>query len=258
MSDVLRLIDGDADDWECRVLRSALVDAPDPLVKERVMLAVAGTAATVAAGASTAAVMGAQATASASVKGAVSTALLMKWLGGGFVAGVIAASSVRVLTPPEKPESAVASGSAIVNAAERPHRQDVVRLRPPEPISASVPVSLPSPSKALAARPAPSTRAFEAARVKLSDELASLDRARAKLSSGDAGGALSLLDVHQKEYAGGTLAPEAEVLRIRALLGAGNAAAAAARADAFLSANPQSPHAARVATLLERARSVEK
>jgi hypothetical protein len=94
---------------------------------------------------------------------------------------------------------------------------------------------------------APAARADRAtSQSALAAELAALDQARARLDSGDASGALSLLDDYSRTYPRGRLALEAEVLRIDALAKKGQSAAAAKRAEAFLRRHPNSVLASRV------------
>jgi len=85
-----------------------------------------------------------------------------------------------------------------------------------------------------------------AAGVTLTQELVALDAARAKLSGGDATGALSLLTTYQRAYPHGNLRVESEVLRIDALAALGRRGEARRRADAFLGRHANSPLAARV------------
>jgi hypothetical protein len=84
----------------------------------------------------------------------------------------------------------------------------------------------------------------------LTAELGALDAARSRLSSGDAPGALSLLDEYARTYPRGRLLLEAEVLRIDALAKSGQRAAAKRRAEAFLTRHPNSVLASRVRTYL--------
>ncbi|WP_437586253.1 hypothetical protein [Sorangium sp. So ce1000] len=80
----------------------------------------------------------------------------------------------------------------------------------------------------------------------LEAELGALDAARTMLSSGNARGALSLLDAYSRAHPRGRLGLEAEVLRIDALAKSGRADAASQRAAAFLRKHPNSVLASRV------------
>ena len=70
--------------------------------------------------------------------------------------------------------------------------------------------------------------------------------ARGALRGGDAAGALRKLDELGTRFPGGVLAQEREALAIEALYTTGQRAAASARAEAFLRAYPNSPHATRL------------
>jgi hypothetical protein len=82
------------------------------------------------------------------------------------------------------------------------------------------------------------------------DEVATLDQARTVLGHGDPARALSILDEYARRFPRGALAPEAAVLRIEALVAAGDRAAATRAAQSFLRANPSSPYAQRIESLL--------
>jgi hypothetical protein len=84
--------------------------------------------------------------------------------------------------------------------------------------------------------------------VTLADELASLQRARAALRSGDAKQALRELDHYDFVLGGRQLKAEASLLRIEALSRAGQVDVAAAQARRFVQQNPNHP-------LVDRARS---
>ncbi len=81
-------------------------------------------------------------------------------------------------------------------------------------------------------------------------ELAALEQARSALESGDAARALSWLDAYRVRFPRGSMAPEAAVLRIEALVRTGDMDAAERVGDAFLAGQPQSPYAARIRSLI--------
>jgi hypothetical protein len=86
----------------------------------------------------------------------------------------------------------------------------------------------------------------------LSDEVAALQVARTALAGHDAGAALAALDRYKNRYPQGRLAPEATVLRIEALIERGDRAQANALAERFEAANPKSPYAERIRSILSR------
>jgi TolA-binding protein len=128
---------------------------------------------------------------------------------------------------------------------------------PAEPVVASAvePTSAaPTPPKvrlAPVAR-APIAPAAGAAAPSLAEEIATIDRARRALYDHDAHGALRALDEHDRRFPSGALAPEAQVLRVEALLAAGDRPGAEAVANRLLAASPSGPQAERVRMLLRR------
>lgn len=85
---------------------------------------------------------------------------------------------------------------------------------------------------------------------RLREEAAAIDAARELLTLGDAAGALVQLEAYQRRFAGGELREEALLLRIEALVRAGDRTTASAVARHFLKAYPASVHVDRVAALL--------
>lgn len=117
----------------------------------------------------------------------------------------------------------------------------VVSVQPTSPEGAPTPLE-PSPG---------STRGIQPSHETLSEELALLDSARARLAAGDASGTLWRLDEYAQGFARGALQPEAMFLRVQALYQAGQHSAAAQVSRHFLNQYPTSPHADRVRALME-------
>ena len=86
---------------------------------------------------------------------------------------------------------------------------------------------------------------------RLREERAMLEEARDALRRGDAAGALHKLEQARARFPGGVLVQEREALAIEALSRTGQRAAASARAAAFLSAYPTSPHATRLQSFVQ-------
>jgi TolA-binding protein len=128
---------------------------------------------------------------------------------------------------------ASAGGAHAAAISTAPPPRDEARTDPPPP-----PAIAPPPA-AVASSPA-----------RLADEIALLDRAEAAVSRGDFRGALAQLGEHYRRFPAGTLTQEAEVLRIRALLGAGRRDDAQARARRFLGLHSDGVLAAKVRSLL--------
>ncbi|MGO8992546.1 MAG: tetratricopeptide repeat protein [Polyangiaceae bacterium] len=126
--------------------------------------------------------------------------------------------------------------SAITSAGMTPPPSDLAQPSP-RVVAAAV-HELPPPS--------PSTSSSFGA------EVSSLDRARTQIDLGQPAAALSLLDAYVARFPHGAMAPEATLLRIQALLMAGDHSAATRVADDFTARNPKSPYATRLHTLFDR------
>lgn len=84
----------------------------------------------------------------------------------------------------------------------------------------------------------------------LSEQVRSLDRARVALGAGDSSAALVEIAHYRKTWPEGVFLTEASVLEIEALAKRGERSLAAARAQAFVAAHPDSPQAERLRTLI--------
>jgi TolA-binding protein len=77
----------------------------------------------------------------------------------------------------------------------------------------------------------------------LAEEMRLLDAARRVLASGDPQSALSTLVKYERAFPHGALRPEASVLKVRALLAAGDRAGAEALGQRIIEQAPRSEHA---------------
>jgi hypothetical protein len=123
----------------------------------------------------------------------------------------------------------------------------------PESVNAQQPVIVlaaaePTPAPA----PAVVARAAEPARAGIREELALLDAARTALAEHEAARALRLLDQHAEQFTRGRLTPEADALRIDALVQRGAADKAQRLSKRFLERHPTHPLAAHVATIVQQ------
>jgi hypothetical protein len=153
-----------------------------------------------------------------------------------------------VAEPPiwnEPPVSPVTGPEPAAIAPSKPTAPPLVSFSSHEPPGGSL--SRPSlPSAVPPTAPAPR-------RAPLAREITLLDGAERAERQQDHRAALARLDEYGREFPDGALLAEAEVLRISALFGAGDAATARARARAFLAGSAPSPLTARVASMLSRA-----
>lgn len=254
--------------------------------------AVSAAATTIAGSASAAGSAGASGAGVAGAAAKAETIALLKWILGGALAGVTTIGAYEYARPgeeargsapapavdipamraPEAGRGARAGDAAILeeeaaNDAEpasepqRAPRIEPIRgpaisqpaaagtdARAPE-ASAEPPPAANTPLEAAVASAAP---AAPPRASPLTAEIASLDRARRAISARDAARALRELDRHGAEFPAGVLGPEATVLRIEALVLAGQRASARALADALLKSPANAAHATRVESLLRR------
>ena len=213
------------------MLRAAASEQPDPAAVNRTLAAI-----------------GAGVPATASVAAATGMSAVVKWgIGVGvcalLVAGGLAlrhASAVRATAP-----------AAIAPPAAAPLPADTIPTTDPPVTSATAPSATAAASvMAAAPPPAPASTSAKSSASSLTDEVAAIDAARATLDQGDARGCLAKLDAYQRAFPRGALWQEATVMRIDALLRAGDRKGARALADRFLARNPASPYSARIRSLV--------
>ncbi|HEX6276523.1 MAG TPA: hypothetical protein VFZ53_25955 [Polyangiaceae bacterium] len=227
----------DTDETLRRLVRAGRNDGPSA---ESLRAAAPAIAALLAASATTtiATAIAGSGTAGAAAFGAknsLASVLLIKWFGYGVLAGgaVVAAANVPRLTGPP-PEAGV---RPVVSVPRRSPEPPVPRPRrvPAEPVAA-------------VASSAASSRA--SSRLDLAREIVLLDRARAALAAGAPRRALEALD-ELSRLSARALAPEATVLRVRALLAVGSQGQARAVVEDFARRAPGSPQVGVLRGLLE-------
>lgn len=246
-----RLLDSAQNPNARALLRAGLEEGPKPAAVRATALAL-GVTASVAL------------TAPATAMVAPSLALMTaKWVAVGTLAGVTLAGAINAITtqvdsappappaapprPSSAPRSQTAAPPVVAEAAAMPDRPaDVTPLvRAPSSVSAPTPIT--SSPRADASR---QSTAMLPERADLAVEVANIDAARRALSKGDAGIALQQLEQYYGRPRTGTLDREAQLLRIDALLRAGQTASAHQLAEQYLASYPQDPHAARLRGLV--------
>jgi hypothetical protein len=138
--------------------------------------------------------------------------------------------------PTTEPAPTAAEGVAAPATSAEPARTN------PSPV-ANAPVTAPTSKLRVNLLPRGATPS-------IAREVESLDAARTRLHLGDARGALSALDQYDADAPRGALSQEATLLRIQALVKAGDPAAARRLGLRFLAAHPGTPHAERVRALI--------
>ncbi|MGA2449044.1 MAG: hypothetical protein ABTD50_10240 [Polyangiaceae bacterium] len=203
------------------------------------------------------AISGGQAAAASLV--AKSVLVSSKWLAVVSLTGVVAVSGTLVVQHIHGTPVTAGVPARSASTSRAPAR--VVSVRSPEipPAPATMFVATPSaPSLAVPSAPAsptveaagPVVRATAPAAPSFALELSTLDQARAAVADGEPARALSILGEYSAQFPRGAMGPEAAVLRVEALLSAGDRAAAERVARAFLQNNPTSPYGPRVKSLL--------
>ena len=179
--------------------------------------------------------------------------------GGLVVIGVLASIVVAVRERP-RPQSidggdARAPAVAPSNPAASPPPGNPTESEQLPPASAAPPrVAVedlpPAPSSRTAPGPSPSSSAASAeAKDSFREQLAMLESARHSLSQGRAEECLTTLRRYDAKYPSGLFTTEARVVRIEALIAAGQPESARALARGLLASDPHGPYADRLRSL---------
>lgn len=250
MTDPTPLLESSTNTATRALLRTGLGDAPPPEALSRVTAALGLTAGAVAVAAPAAATVNGAAVAaagSASQASGSSALVLGKWLlaglaGGAFVSGT--ASVVERVHSGSAPHAPAAATSIRGNVATRGPGVVVDALpmapvaEPPAPaVTTAGEAARVGTNTPKVASSRPSSSDTETSRA-LGVEALRIDAARQALASGDARRALAELDAYQRAKVVGVLDREAALLRIRALVAAGDGARAAQLARDYLDRRP--------------------
>ncbi|XXX73230.1 hypothetical protein WMF30_36835 [Sorangium sp. So ce134] len=252
MSEPRRMLEESDSPLERALLSAGASYQTSPETRAKTLAALGlASAAALSAGAAAPAAVSAAGTATASSSLAVKlgwTKILVALSTVGVLAGIPAGYLAWRGQQAPEPVAVHRFGGALAGPIERA----AVRPAPPAPAAAmeaveARPEAVPAPARAgggaAPTRVDPKPSASGAA---LQAELSALDAARSTLASGNAQGALALLDAYSREHPRGRLGLEAEVLRIDALAKSGRLDAASQRAKAFLQRHPNSVLASRV------------
>jgi len=218
MKDPRRLLDGDGTE-EQRVLLSAAV-LEEPTLEGRARL------------------LGALGVTSASV-GELPTVQAPSTAGGGLAAGSSAISATKLLLLALGSAALLGTGALLWPRSEPPAARDAS----PRPNAGE--------SAALPADDQPAHNTEPTGSVAL--EIEAIERVRSELGRKDGQAALTALQHYASEHPRGVLAHEADVLRVEALLQAGDAPAAVELAQQLLQRHANSPHRARLQALARQA-----
>lgn len=141
------------------------------------------------------------------------------------------------------------SSSTLAVNSEVPVAEPAQVVRPQAPRQAIVATTSSLPAPALGSR---------ASDGSIREEIATIDLVRQMLRENNASSALTELDRYRSRWPSGVFSMEATVLRVEALLGLGDRAAAEHAATSVIDAQPNSRHAARLRALLASAKSSDQ
>jgi hypothetical protein len=284
MTDPPRLSTSDPNGLAATLLRSADADDPPGASRQRMLIAASvGAEAFVASSGASGAVASAGAASSFG-------ALAIKWAAIGIATGGLTIGATQLARPsrpagdPRAVPAATVLPKAAIPSEPAPVTQPItapaavesaadLAPRPSRPAAAPISLELagqPAERDALRvatgrAEPAPLPPAGAApdlipaapgrvdpasAALALADEVKALDGVREELARGKTALTLTLLDRYDRDFPSGRLAPESQLLRIEALVHAGERDAAERLARDFLVNHPTSAHGARVRSLL--------
>ena len=255
MREMPRLLEKGADDFERALLRSATRDAGSSRARARCLAAAAGASLITGAAAS-----------AASAGTAAGTALWVKWVGVGVVAGLTTVGAVQggkyavralsnrstAVQPSSSAHGRAAPPKATAPSEEQVQGEAAAATALPPQLPDIDPNANTAPQATRSARNS-SVAVFSEEDHTLDREVALLDAARNALSAGDARRALSLLAAQQRQFPRGSLGPEARLTRVKALLMLGDRAGAEAATRRLERTRPGGAHASRARQLLEEA-----
>jgi hypothetical protein len=216
MKDPRRLLDGDGSEEQRALLRAAALEEPAPDGRARLLGALGVTAPSVVE-----APAPAQSTAP-----------------GGLTAASSAASATKLAVLALGGAAILGAGALLWSRSETPARRDA------PPAHSAGASALPTGDQAVqAAEPTGS----------VAREIEAIERVRSERGRKDGQAALTALRRYASEHPRGVLAHEADVLRVEALLQAGDAPAALELAQQLLARHGESPHRARLEALARQA-----
>ncbi len=267
--DPIRLLDEGGSELLQSLLSAAREEQPSHAAVQRTLTAVGvgaavATVATTASAAATGATQGLAGVASfGSAKGVMSTTLfvVLKWVGAGALAGIVATSAVYAVSEPHvpSPHAAEANGPVVASAPPKapPAQGNALPthegVEPPPPVPATSAALAPSAAPGTSARvalPPVSVPAEVDPDTQLAAELGVLDNARQAVAAGNAPRALQSLNDYDARFTRPNLLPEALYLRLEALTLQGDKSGTEAIARRILRSYPSGPHAARARAVL--------
>jgi hypothetical protein len=216
MKDPRRLLDGDGTEEQRALLRAAALEEPTPDGRARLLGALGVTAPSVVD----------------------PTAHAPSTAPGALTAGSSAVSATKLVLLALGGAAILGAGALLWSRSEPAAPRDV------PPAHSAVPSALPTDDQV-----APAAEAAGS----VAREIEAIERVRSELGRKDGSAALTALGRYASEHPAGVLAHEADVLRVEALLQAGDASAALELAQQLLGRHGDSPHRARLEALAQQA-----
>lgn len=213
--------------------------------------AVSGTATAANTAASAAGVGTAAGVGAGAVKTTLLSATAAKWAGAIVLGGAVTATTVQYATNDSESASEPVK---VVHTEPAPAQNEVPRATTPQLQPAAVEEAEEPVAEEAEPQPTPKRRppasASPSQKSNLAEQVRLVDSARSALAAGNAARSLALLNRYTREYPKGSLHQEVMLLRIEALAAGGKLAQARALARKFLAAQPNSPHAKRIESLV--------
>lgn len=175
--------------------------------------------------------------------GRVSASVILQWFGGGALVGMLAmgaAQAVKVAPATSPTLTARSKGQGMTPPS---------RAVPASPATEATPTRPPR-------APTPHLPLVPATRYRLGDEAQLVDQATRAVQVRAPESALSLLDRYDRAFPNGQLAPEANLIRLRAYVQTGAHAQAEILAARLLRLNPRGTYADRVRNIVGAGKNV--
>ncbi|HEY5956203.1 MAG TPA: hypothetical protein VIV60_06610 [Polyangiaceae bacterium] len=262
MTDPERIIDGPDGALAANLLRTLRTETPPAHAHARALksLGIAASAGGAITGSAKAAAASLAEGTSRSVSAWTATSILKLSFGGGVAAMVAAA--IHIMPAPATSAQRVACPASVGPLAH----ESITRLGSTPLASstvsqfsgtASAPITPARERTVPRNTPDPNSTRPAAGSSSLAREVEWLDKARAANAAHDAARTLQILDGYQLQFSEGILGPEAQLLRVEALVQSGRISEALPLARRMLESAPRGPHAERIIALLPSAVSEE-
>ena len=253
MTDPKRLVCGPTDSLDVALLRSARREKPPNRAHERMLSTLGITATAAATMAAAGKASAAIAVANAKPVGAITAAFVAKWAIVGSVGALVTVGlsrQVPLMVGTHFRVPTATSGKVPDKRGLPIGALSAIHDGPDEPLIADTPETAEKGMRSVSGSTKPTPGPKPPAISSLRSEITALDQARAAAVEHDPSRTLALLDAYQRQFPNGALAPEAQLLRVEALIQSGRRARALPLARRLLNAAPDGPLSERLRKLL--------